>query len=207
MENKLNLFQKIQAVSMEVMNIEKNLTVGAGSYGYKAVSDTDVTLQVKKAEAKHGIISIPIKQDMVSSEALKVIRKGEEAYTFVDVVKMTTRFIDLDNTDSFIDVESFGRGVDNSDKGLGKASTYCRKYALLNAYKIATGSDPDADKSEKIQAPQTVDEKRVLILNKLSTDGDLCTKVLGHFGVESKEDLTDKYVNKLYQTWTTKGAL
>lgn len=207
MENKINLFQKIQAVSMDVMTIEKNLTVGSGSYGYKAVSDTDVTLQVKKAEAKHGIISIPIKQEIITSESLRVLRKGEEAYTFVDVVKMTTRFIDLNNTDSFIDVESFGRGVDNNDKGLGKASTYARKYALLNAYKIATGSDPDADKSEKITAPKTVDEKRVAVLNRLSTDGDLCSKVLGHFGVETKEDLTDKDIKNLFQTWTTKGVI
>lgn len=50
----LNLYQKIQAVSNEVKNIEKNMTVGKGSYSYKAVQDIDVVLEVKKAETKYG---------------------------------------------------------------------------------------------------------------------------------------------------------
>ena len=41
-EVKLNLYQKIQAVSNEIRNIEKNLQVGSGNYGYKAVGDLDV---------------------------------------------------------------------------------------------------------------------------------------------------------------------
>lgn len=207
MEKKLNLYEKIQAVSMEVMNIEKNLQVGSGNYGYKAVSDTDVTLKVKKAELEHRLLSIPIKQELIQTESLKKIDGPKESYIFADIVKMTTRFIDLDNTESFLDVESFGRGLDNGDKGFGKASTYCRKYALLNAYKIATGVDPDAEKSVGIQAPQTIDEKKVAVLNRLSSDGELTTKVLAHFGHQSVDDLTNKDIANLYQTWATKAKV
>ena len=39
MEEKLNLYQKIQAVSNEVRNITKDMTVGTGNYSYKAGSD------------------------------------------------------------------------------------------------------------------------------------------------------------------------
>ena len=42
--SELNLYQKIQAVSNEIKNIEKNMTVGRGNYAYKAVQDIDVVL-------------------------------------------------------------------------------------------------------------------------------------------------------------------
>ena len=70
MSEKLNLYQKIQAVSNEIKNIEKNMTVGSGSYSYKAVSDLDVVLQVNAAETKHGLVSVPYKQELVHSEII-----------------------------------------------------------------------------------------------------------------------------------------
>ena len=35
MEAKKNLYEKIQLVSNEIKNIEKNMTVGKGNYAYK----------------------------------------------------------------------------------------------------------------------------------------------------------------------------
>ena len=37
--NAMNLFEKIQAVSDAVRNVEKNIVVGTGNSSYKAVSD------------------------------------------------------------------------------------------------------------------------------------------------------------------------
>ena len=37
--------------------------------------------------------------------------------------------------------------LDSGDKGDGKAMTYGDKYALMKAYKISTGDDPDAQAS------------------------------------------------------------
>ena len=59
MNNKVQLYQKIQQVSIEVMNLEKDMEVGSGNFSYKAVSDTQVTLAVKRAEEKNKIVSIP----------------------------------------------------------------------------------------------------------------------------------------------------
>ena len=147
---KLNLYEKIQAVSLDVNNISKSMTVGSGNYSYKAVGDLQVTLAVKKSEAEFKIISIPIKQEVVKSEIIRGEKDGKITLMFIDDIKMTVRFYDLEDVTQFLDIESFGRGVDNGDKGFGKASTYARKYALLNAYKIATGEDPDATHSEDL---------------------------------------------------------
>lgn len=201
----MNLFEKIQAVSNEVNNIEKNMQVGSGSYAYKAVSDLDVTLAVKKAETQFRIISIPLKQDLVHQEIIKGLSKdNKETITHVDTIKMTVRIIDLDDPKSFIDVESFGKGIDPGDKGFGKASTYARKYALLNVYKIATGVDPDATKSEELNVPKTVSEKKVLVLNYLNLNNAALQGALKMYNVTDINDLTEKQIEESYTMLKTK---
>lgn len=146
---KPNIYARMLAVSADVMNVEKNTVVNVGGKNnYKAVADYDVVVAVKRAEAKHGVISIPVAQELISSEVLTSKDSyGNERSTFADVVRMRVRFVNVDDSTDYVEVESFGRGLDAGDKGFGKASTYARKYALLNAYKIATGEDPDKDAS------------------------------------------------------------
>lgn len=211
MENKetkkLNLFEKIQAVSNEIKNIEKNLQVGKGQYSYKAVSDLDVVLAVKDAETKFKIVSIPVKQEMVKSEIVKSVKNdGGETINYVDIIKMTLRVIDLENPSEFIEIESFGRGLDTADKGFGKASTYARKYALLNAYKIATGEDPDKDK-EKPQVAVKEDEKRDAVVNYMMTDNNYLQNILSYFNVGCLDDLGKKEIDTIYSNLQKKGKL
>ena len=97
----LNLYEKIQAVSNEVRNISKDMTVGTGNYSYKAVSDIDVTLAVKDAETKFKLTSVPIKQELISSEVIRTVNKdGKEGLTYVDNIKLTLRIVDLEKPDS-----------------------------------------------------------------------------------------------------------
>lgn len=204
---KLNLFEKIQAVSNEIKNIEKNMQVGKGQYAYKAVSDLDVILSVKDAETKYKIISIPVRQEMIKSEIVKTMKdNGNESINYVDIIKMTIRIIDLESPKDFIEIESFGRGLDTADKGFGKASTYARKYALLNAYKIATGEDPDKEK-EKSQAPVKEDAKRDAVINYMMTDNNYLQNILSYFNVGSLDDLGQKEIDTIYSNLQKKGKL
>lgn len=146
----LNIYQRILGVSAEIRNVEKNLNVSTGKSSYKAVADYDVVVAVKAAENKWGVIGIPVRQELIDTQIMEYAGfDGGKKSQFVDIVKMTVRFVNVDNPSEFVEVESFGRGIDNGDKSFGKASTYARKYALLNAYKIATGEDPDQVGSEE----------------------------------------------------------
>ena len=206
----MSLYEKIQGVSMEVRNIEKNMQVGTGSYGYKAVSDLDVVLAIKDAEKKFRLVSIPIKQELVKSDIVKVAKIQKdiqtEAITYVDIVKMTTRIVDMDVPTAFIEVQTFGRGLDPGDKGFGKASTYARKYALLNAYKIATGEDPDKNKSEQ-EYVITEDEKRSKVYNYLLNNNEYLHKVYRALNVGNMDDISDKHIHTLYTDLTKKGKI
>ena len=203
---KLNLYEKIQSVSIEIMNIEKDMQVGSGSYSYKAISDTNVTLQVKKAEKKYKLTSIPVRQELISSEVVKQIKGDRESIIYVDNIKMIVRIVDLEDTNSFIEVESFGKGIDNGDKGFGKASTYARKYALLNAYKIATGEDPDAEKSQEIE-PITEDVKKEAVHSVCLKDKKVLDNVLSHFNIGTIEDLTKDEINIVYNQFKGKQLI
>lgn len=203
-----NLYKRIQAVANDIRNIEKNMTVGSGNYAYRAVQDIDVTLAVKEAETRHGLASIPIKQDLVRSEVLRVMKdRGGEAIQYVDIVKMTLRIINTDNPTEFIDVESFGRGLDSGDKGFGKASTYARKYALLNAYKIATGEDPDAERSKEMEAAPDRDRMREEVIGYMMTDTAYLQSVLSYFNVGTADDLTKGQIRTVYNNLRKKGKL
>ena len=209
MENKIfNLYEKIQAVSNEVRNVTKDMVVGTGNYSYKAVSDIDVTLAVKDAEHKHRLISIPIKQELINSEIIRIQKKNnEEGLTYVDTIKMTVKIIDLDDTTQFVEVESFGKGIDSGDKGFGKASTYARKYALLNAYKIATGEDPDIEKSKEINTAKTASEKRIAVENYLLQNTEAHSKMLQHFNVGELSDISEKDIAVIFKTYTEKKLI
>ena len=119
---------------------------------------------------------------------------------------MTLRIVNLDNTSEYVDIESFGRGLDPGDKGFGKASTYARKYALLNAYKIATGEDPDESKS-KDQTPVTVDEVKNAVIGYMMIDNNFTQNILSYFNVGNPEDMTSEQFKMAYNNLKKKGKI
>lgn len=202
-----NIFEKIQLVSNEIKNIEKNKTVGTGNSAYKAVQDIDVTLEVKKAETKYRLVSIPVKQELVKSEIVRTVKKeGYEVINYVDIVKMTLHIVNLDDPTQTIDIESFGRGLDTGDKGFGKASTYARKYALLNAYKIATGEDPDENKSEE-QRVMTESDMLVAVRDYLMKNIGYASDIASYFNVSAITELTQKQLTTIYKDLKKKGRI
>ena len=116
------------------------------------------------------------------------------------------RIIDIDDTSKFIDIESFGKGIDSGDKGFGKASTYARKYALLNAYKIATGEDPDAEKSQDIE-PVTQDIKKEAVISLCLKDNKLKDNVLSHFNLGDLDDMGEKEIATVYNQFKSKNLI
>lgn len=150
----MNIFQKMSAVTNELQTVAKNLIVSTGkNNSYKAVSERDIIDAVKPLEIKFGIYSYPYDRQIIESEILeseseyqgKVTKKT----TFFSRIKTTYRFVNTEKPDEYIDMVTFAEGIDTQDKGSGKAMTYSDKYALMKAYKISTGDDPDQNASEE----------------------------------------------------------
>ena len=148
-EKKPNIYQKMLAITAELKTVAKNLDVSAGNSGsYKAVSERDIIDAVKPLEEKHGIYSFPCDREILESSILESETKYGKKTSFFTRIKTTYMFVNVDNPDEKITTITFSEGIDPQDKGSGKAMTYADKYALMKAYKISTGDDPDANPSE-----------------------------------------------------------
>ena len=147
----MNIFQKMSAVTAELQTVAKNLTVSTGKNNtYKAVSERDIIDAVKPIEVKYGIYSFPCDRQVIESQILESENNGNKKTTFFSRIRVTYRFVNIDKPDEFVDMVTFAEGFDTQDKGSGKAMTYADKYALMKAYKISTGDDPDQNASEEV---------------------------------------------------------
>ncbi len=144
--SKWNIYKKMLHVENELGFVKKKLDVEMGRGSYKAVGEVDVLEAVKPIEFKYGIKSLPILRAIVESKETQT--KTGTINQFMRV-ETTYRFINVDDPKDYVDVITYGDGVDSQDKASGKAMTYADKYALLKSYKIATGDDPDQKASEE----------------------------------------------------------
>lgn len=157
MENKqLNIYEKLSAISTELMSVAKNLEVGVGASKYKAVGEADVLRAVKPLEAKYKVYSYPVNRTIIESGTIEsTTYKGEIKKNLFERIEVIYRFVNIENPAEYVDITSYGDGIDSQDKSVGKAMTYADKYALLKAYKIVTGDDPDQNASEDLNAATT----------------------------------------------------
>ena len=147
--NELNIYQRLLKITEELKTVGKNLTVGSGSYGYKAVGEMDILNAVKPLEVEYGVYSYPMHRKIVTSEILTTEKNDKVTTKFFMRVETIYRFVNIDKPSEFVDQISYGDGVDSLDKAPGKAMTYSDKYSLMKAYKIMTGDDPDQNHSNE----------------------------------------------------------
>jgi hypothetical protein len=58
---------------------------------------------------------------------------------------------------------SFGYGIDDQDKGAGKAMSYAVKYALLKTLGLETGDDPDENQDAQFNNKMLTETLEVAI--------------------------------------------
>jgi hypothetical protein len=109
---------------------------------YKFVSESDVVATLKPALAEAGIMVLPSHR-LLSVEPFTTA-KGR--HQFLTTIESTFTFTDGNET---LIVQTIGQGTDSGDKGVYKAMTGAKKYALLQAFLIATGDDPEVTTNDE----------------------------------------------------------
>ena len=148
----LNIYEKMSLITADIGVVEKNLEVPTGGKkSYKAVSERDVLDAVKPIEAKYRVYSYPTTRRIIDRDVLvkESEYNGQTTRTNTLFMRLETvyRFVNMDNPAEYIETTVYGDGLDTGDKAPGKAMTYADKYALMKAYKLSTGDDPDKDAS------------------------------------------------------------
>lgn len=190
----LNIYERLSNISIELSNVAKNLEVGVGKSSYKAVGEADILKAVKPLEAKYRVYSYPIHRQIIESGTLESEGyNGATKKQLFERIEVIYRFVNMDKPEEYIDIISYGDGIDTSDKGVGKAMTYADKYALMKAYKIITGDDPDQNASEPLKSFTANDFIEPSTLAKAKEVGVNLEKLAVFLNKEYKE-LTNKDV-------------
>jgi len=180
-EKPANIAQRINAAMGEVSYVQKEKKQGMN---YSIVSHDDVTAKVRPILQKHGVVYYP--RDM----AVEQVGNRTQAI-------FTVRFENIDDRTDFIDVATFGFGVDPQDKGPGKAMSYGVKYALLKVLGLETGDDPDAvqdDRANFVPVAMIDDGQRDELQAMIEGYGFNILKVCQHFKIASLKDIpADKF--------------
>lgn len=201
----MNIYEKMLNITNEIQRVAKNLEVGIGQSKYKATGEADVLKAVKELEFKYKIYSYPCSRKVIDREILQTeseyngkITKGNKIFMRLEI---TYRFVNVEKPDESIDIVTYGDGIDTQDKAPGKAMTYGDKYALMKAYKIITGEDPDQNPSpEKV----TYNKKQVTKTQDIETI-DINAKV--GFGKYKDKTWTEVYnENSKYFDWLIDNA-
>ena len=188
----MNIYEKLSAIAIELSTVAKNLEVGVGQSKYKAVGEADVLRAIKPLEAKHKIYSYPFKRTIIESGVLESTDiKGNPRKQLYERIEVVYRFVNMEDPKEFIDITSYGDGIDTGDKSVGKAMTYADKYALMKAYKIITGDDPDQDPNGELKGAK-IENKLDPELLARCRDLDIDLKDVAAYLKKSVEDLTNE---------------
>ena len=125
----MNVYQRIHAVMSELDYIQKDKKQGL-QFSY--ANHDKVTAKVREACIKQGLVLVP-----------RIEFLGQDGNRTELIVHV--RIVNIDAPEDFVEASGLGFGIDNQDKGPGKAYSYGYKYALLKAFALETGDDPDQD--------------------------------------------------------------
>jgi hypothetical protein len=179
------LIKKLAKVMQEVKYIEKK---GHNKFhNYKYATESDVAEKVREVLAENNVMMIPnMKEHSVRTHETA---KGKTEYIATVLIEFT--FMDGDTGETF----SFcmaGEGQDSGDKAYYKAITGAQKYALMKAFMIPTGDDPEqdsgvdernnGDQDKPSDQPKTLSEAQIkrlfAIAKKQQITGEAVKRVL-----------------------------
>ena len=192
-----NIYQRMHAVMQEIKYVQKEKKAGMR---YSIVSHDSVTALVRPLFVKHGIVVYPTR--------FKMEQTGNRTQLQCAVV-----FQNIDEPTDRMVVESAGFGIDDQDKGPGKAISYAVKYAYLKALCLESGDDPDEDQ-DSISQPSITDMRRAEVeAFKLNVGSASSMEALDSLRIQIKPTLDGlmadhpAYVMEAQSRWKQKAAV
>ncbi|MBO6550727.1 MAG: ERF family protein [Rhizobiales bacterium] len=122
-----NLFTRLVKAQAEAKKLEKTKPKSDGMK-YEYVTHDDIASEAKKILTKNGILFFP--------SVAKYEQEGNKT-----VINVKASFYNADKPEEKLETEGLGFGVDNQDKGPGKAYSYACKYILAKTLMLNTSDD------------------------------------------------------------------
>tara|TARA_Y100000004_G_scaffold32426_1_gene34020 strand:- start:1205 stop:1690 length:486 start_codon:yes stop_codon:yes gene_type:complete len=136
----MTLVEKLHFITHSLEDIQQGKTKGVP---YKITSWNEVNDKVKKELHKNRVLILP--------RVLEHTKEGN-----LTLVKMNAEIINVDMPEDKIIIGDYtGHGIDQSDKGFGKACSYAYKYLLMKLFMTSIGTEEDSEFSNpEVKAPK-----------------------------------------------------
>ena len=136
----MTLVEKLHFITHSLEDIQQGKTKGVP---YKITSWNEVNDKVKKELHKNRVLILP--------RVLEHTKEGN-----LTLVKMNAEIINVDMPEDKIIIGDYtGHGIDQSDKGFGKACSYAYKYLLMKLFMTSIGTEEDSEFSNpEAKAPK-----------------------------------------------------
>lgn len=188
----MNIYQKIHAVSSEIGMIQMTLNVDTGKgKTYKAISINDVVDALIPLMNKYRLVVLPGEKELLAEEQIKTTTNYGERTQFFVRMRAQYKIVNIDKPEEMVLAEGYGDGIDGGDKSLGKANTYARKYALIDAFNLSKGDDPDREASQEYQKIELATQEQIQKVKSLFTEDEL-GKMLKRMKKKNLSDVTKK---------------
>ena len=126
----MSLVEKLHLITHSLENIQQGKTNGVP---YKITSWNEVNDKVKKKLKEMKVLILP--------RVLEHTKEGN-----LTLVKMNAEIINVDMPEDRITIGDYvGHGIDQSDKGFGKACSYAYKYLLMKLFMTSIGTEEDSE--------------------------------------------------------------
>lgn len=145
MESKVNIIKALNELMKEIefVPLEKNPNLK-----YMIVSYDGLLEKIRDKAIAHGLVMIP--SDCQHTNCTPYERAGyENKMVHMKCDSYVFTFTIWHTSGEYLIVKAPGVGVDEQDKGPGKALTYATKSAWLKALMLKSGDDPDQEPSQQ----------------------------------------------------------
>jgi len=138
-----NIHQRMLAVVAGIGYVPKDGTGPAEQGSYRFARVEHIKDAIRDQHVRQGVMVHTDLDLQPEASHVEVMEGSSGKRAFVAHVRGNLRFVNADKPDDAVLCPFFGMAVDYSDKAITKALTAAVKAALLNAYSIPTGADPD----------------------------------------------------------------
>jgi len=134
----MNLFQKLVEIRKSVSFLKKEAQ-GDG-VRFKFTPSSQVLMSIRDKMNELNVLLVP----RVTGKEVRDHTTQRGAHWYFTELIMEFEWINADNPEDRFSVPWYGQGLDDGEKGVGKALTYAEKYLILKQFNIPTDKDdPD----------------------------------------------------------------
>jgi hypothetical protein len=205
----LSLRQKLAVVRRRLAYVQKRGYNERKNYNY--VTAADIAGAVGDVLAELGVVVVPRLESITHEPS----RLGKSEVEHIARVVMAYTFMDVDTAEE-VTVKVAGEGLDAGDKAPYKAMTGALKYALLQSFLLATGDDPEEERTNpanhsstshehSLEPLVTAEEMREL-RQRLEDTGTELERVLAYYRLLSLEQMTKGTYHRAIEVLNRKKA-